>query len=78
MQKLTSRNRKEIKAKMASAFSGEIESLSKEYRGILLDDLITAFESRFSILSRVRSNGLQLYVEDNKEFTLCANLKSRV
>jgi hypothetical protein len=75
MQKLTSRNRKEIKAKMASALSGEIESLSKEYRGILLDDLITAFESRFSVLSRALSDKLQLYVEAEKEFNLCGNLK---
>lgn len=51
-EKLSSKRRKEIKAKMVAALSERLESLSAGYREILLDDLVTAFESRFAVLYR--------------------------
>ena len=52
-QQFTSRNRKAIRAKMASVFKEQIKSLPTEYRIVLLEDLVTAFENRFMVLKRV-------------------------
>lgn len=52
--KLSSKNRKELQAKLAVVFNDKLQSLSCEYREILLDDLISAFENRFDVLSRVQ------------------------
>ncbi len=51
------KRRKALEAKMAAAFSDQMSSLPEGYREILLDDLVTAFESRFDILSRVQVKG---------------------
>ena len=51
-QKSASRNRKEIKAKMATIFNDTISSLPREYIGIFLDDMVTAFENRLNVLNR--------------------------
>ena len=59
--KLSSRNRREIKAKMAAILGERIESLSVVYQKILLDDMVTAFENRLAVLHRV--NDLQISVE---------------
>jgi hypothetical protein len=57
--KLSLKNRKALQAKLAAVFNDELQSLSGEYREILLDDLISAFQNRFEVLSRVQS-GSQL------------------
>ncbi len=75
-QKLSSRNKKEIKAKMASALNGEIRSLSADLQGVLIEDLVTAFESRFSVLSRAQENEMDCYVSLGKECTVCGSSKS--
>jgi hypothetical protein len=51
--KLTSKTRKEIRTKMATALGERIGSLSIGAQEILLDDLVTAFENRLSVLRRV-------------------------
>ncbi len=53
-QNLPRRNREKTIAKMATVFHEKLKSLSPESREILLDDMVTAFESRLAILSRAR------------------------
>jgi hypothetical protein len=50
----SSKNRKEMQLKMATVFSEKIQMLSTELQGILLDDLVTAFENRLSVLNRAQ------------------------
>jgi hypothetical protein len=52
--KLSLKSKKELQAKLAAVFNDKLQSLSDEYRGILLDDLICAFENRFDVLNRVQ------------------------
>ncbi len=63
MKELSGKKRKELKSKMAEALSDKITSLSGELQDILIDDLVTAFESRLSVLNMEQSN-LHFYVED--------------
>jgi hypothetical protein len=51
----SSKNRKELRLKMATVFSEKIQMLSTELQGILLDDLVTAFENRLCVLNRAQS-----------------------
>ena len=50
-----SKNMKELRLKMVTVFSEEIQMLSTELQEILLDDLVTAFESRLAVLNRAQS-----------------------
>ncbi len=56
------KTRKELKTKMAKALNYKINNLSSSMKEILLDDLVTAFESRFEVLSNAQSN-VKCYVE---------------
>jgi hypothetical protein len=56
------KTRKELKTKMAQALNYKINNLSSSMKEILLDDLVTAFESRFEVLSNAQSN-VKCYVE---------------
>lgn len=56
MKQLTSKNRKQLKTKMAEALTDKIETLPAGMQDILLDDLVTAFESRFEVLSNAQLN----------------------
>ena len=49
------KNRRELKTKMAIVFGERIQELPEEYREMLLDDLVTAFENRLKILDRPKS-----------------------
>jgi len=55
-QSTTTKNRKELENKMAFVFEKDIKSLPVELRKIMVDDLVSAFESRFFALSRAQSN----------------------
>jgi hypothetical protein len=48
-------SRKPLKNKMAQAFGEDIKMLSSEMQAILLDDLTTAFEARFLVLSKAQA-----------------------
>jgi hypothetical protein len=50
-----SKNRNALKRKMASVFSENIKTLSTELQGILVDDLVTAFENRLNVLKKAQS-----------------------
>ena len=51
----SSKNRNELRLKMATVFSEKIQMLSTELQEILLDDLVTAFENRLNVLNRAQS-----------------------
>ena len=56
MTQLTKKNRKELKGRMAEALNDKIQGLSSNMQDILLDDLVTAFESRFTVLSQSQAD----------------------
>jgi len=51
----SSKNRKELKRKMADVLDKNIQTLSTELQEILLDDLVTAFENRLSVLNKAQA-----------------------
>jgi hypothetical protein len=51
-QQVTTKNRKELEAKMATVFGEKITSLSTELQKILIDYMVTAFENRLNVLNR--------------------------
>jgi hypothetical protein len=51
MKSIGEKDRKELEARLASAFQENIEQLSTELREILLDDMVTAFENRLNVLN---------------------------
>jgi len=55
-QSIADKNRKKLENKMAKVLEEDMKSLPVEFRKIMVDDLMTAFESRLGILSRVQSN----------------------
>jgi len=63
----SSKNRKELRLKMATVFSEKIQMLSTELQGILLDDLVTAFENRLNVLNRAQST-ITLEVAEGVKF----------
>jgi hypothetical protein len=56
MKQLTNKNRKDLKNKMAAVLNDKIQGLSADLKEIWLDDLVTAFESRFEVLSQAQEN----------------------
>jgi hypothetical protein len=48
--------RKALKAKVSQALNEEVKDLPIQMRDILMDDLITAFESRFAVFSKAKPN----------------------
>ena len=53
-QQLIVKGRKELEAKMATVFGEKIGDLSAEFQEILLDDMVTAFESRLIVLEHAK------------------------
>ena len=52
---LTLKERKELQTKMNEVFKRNIKDLSAELQGILLDDLVTAFQNRMNVLIRAQA-----------------------
>ena len=50
--RISRKSRKELKNKMSDVFKERISALSPDLRDVLLDDLVTAFESRLKILNK--------------------------
>jgi hypothetical protein len=48
------KERKDLEDKMANVFQENLKGLSTELQRILLDDLVTAFQSRINVLTRVQ------------------------
>ena len=55
MKQITEKGRKELEAKMAKLFKENINELSTELQGILLDDMVTAFENRLNVLNAAQA-----------------------
>ncbi len=53
-QDLTLKQRKDLEARMAKVFKGNMDVLSSELQRILLDDLVTAFQNRIKVLIRAQ------------------------
>jgi hypothetical protein len=49
-------SKKALKNKLSQAIKKEINVLPSYMQTILVDDLITAFESRFAVMNRVKNN----------------------
>jgi hypothetical protein len=52
----SSKDRNELRRKMATVLGEEIQMLSTELQEIFLDDFVTAFENRLKVLNRAQSN----------------------
>jgi len=52
-QENTLKSRKELKSRIAAAFSEKTKGLSTDLQEILIDDMATAFENRLNVLNRV-------------------------
>jgi hypothetical protein len=65
------KRRKELKLKMKTVFNDKIQTLSKDLQNILLDDLVTAFENRLTVLNRTQTN-----VQFATELTACVKLET--
>jgi hypothetical protein len=48
------KRRRELEVKMSKVFEEHVKVLPKEMQGILVDDLVTAFQNRMSVLNRAR------------------------
>ena len=53
-QNLAFKQRKNLEAKMAEIFKENLKELSDDFKEILLDDLVTAFQNRINVLIRVQ------------------------
>ena len=54
--KYASKERNKLKLKMATVFCENTQMLSVDLQEMLLDDLVTAFENRVKVLSKVQSD----------------------
>jgi hypothetical protein len=50
----TLKQRKELESKMSKVFKENVKDLSTELQGILVDDLVTAFQNRINVLMRAQ------------------------
>jgi hypothetical protein len=66
MKQLSIRERSTIKKKMAKALYDEIKPLPVEMQNILIDDMVTAFESRLAVLIPEDSNTIYFIEEKVK------------
>ena len=48
----SAKKRKELKLGMAKVFGDKIQMLSPDLKEVLLDDIVTAFENRLTVLNR--------------------------
>jgi hypothetical protein len=54
MKNSARRNQKEIKTKMAAVLDADLKLLSNDLQKILIEDMVTAFENRLSILKNMQ------------------------
>ncbi len=50
----TLKQRKELETKLSKVFKENVKELSTELQGILVDDLVTAFQNRINVLMRAQ------------------------
>jgi len=49
------KERNALEARMIAVFAKEIKQLSTDLQQILIDDMVTAFENRITVLSRTKA-----------------------
>jgi hypothetical protein len=54
---MTFKQRKELESKLSKTFKENLKGLSAELQGILLDDMVTAFQNRIIVLMRAQKKG---------------------
>ena len=52
------KNRDELKRRMLEVFRDQISGLPEDFREIFADDMVTAFQNRLLILTKIRSEKL--------------------
>jgi hypothetical protein len=68
-QSTATKSRKKLETKMAMVFEKDMTSLPVEFRKIMVDDLVSAFESRLFALNRAQSN-LEFLMITKEEVTV--------
>jgi hypothetical protein len=63
----SSKSRKKLRLKIATVLGENMKMLSVDLQEILLDDLVTAFENRVKVLSKVQSD-VQIEVAGSVEY----------
>ena len=63
----SSKSRRKLRLKMATVLSENMKMLSVDLQEMLLDDLVTAFENRVKVLSKVQSD-LQIQVAGSVDY----------
>lgn len=53
-QSISYKKRKELATRLATAFEENTRTLSREMQRILMDDMVTAFENRLSVLMQAQ------------------------
>jgi hypothetical protein len=61
VKRMQHKTRKTLKTKIAQALNDDVKHLSKGFQDMLLDDLVTAFENRLTVLNRAEQNELNLH-----------------
>jgi hypothetical protein len=59
-QHISSKARKDLQVKMAKVLRQNIRTLSIEMQRILVDDMVTAFENRTRVLTRIQQPAVQI------------------
>jgi len=54
---MTFKQRKALEDRLAKTFKENLKGLSTELQGILVDDLVTAFQNRINVLMRAQNKG---------------------
>ena len=63
----SSKDRKKLRLKIATVLGENIKMLSVDLQEMLLDDLVTAFENRVKVLSKVQSD-VQIQVAGSVDY----------
>ena len=63
----SSKSRRKLRLKMATVLSKNMKMLSVDLQEMLLDDLVTAFENRVKVLSKVQSD-VQIQVAGSVDY----------
>ncbi|MEA2090278.1 MAG: hypothetical protein U9O89_05925 [Thermoproteota archaeon] len=53
-EQLSPKHRRELQSRMIEVFKKNISTLSKEFQQILVDDLVTAFQNRMLVFTRIQ------------------------
>jgi len=64
MAQLSNKKRRAVKVQLAKSLNSRIQSLTCEMQDILIDDLVSAFESRLEVLSKAQEKSKLVVIAD--------------